>query len=393
MLEKMDVEAYKQFGFYDYGPFVENFCNWIDALCKKECVHKLFFCSRDAFFFNIAFSKLFDGQYDHEYLYVSKKSLALAMFGTEIDEDHLLTYIFANRGMFIEDILLQIGFQDEEVLRAINELEIKPRTFLDREKREDRNKVIKIIRYVKLNYKSKIEEQVNLCREYFSKIGFRGRIGLVDVGWRGSIQMGLEIIMEYLKIPIEIIGLYVGICPKAGIHIKKYHGFLYEGFQKGKKYYQLMSGVALIEMFGMAQHGTVVRYAMDIYGNVKPLYNSYEYFSEDNYSREYWIIKAIQSGALKYIEGTNKENSGHLLNKISCPDKEVFNAFKGCRCSNCELRPIIYISNLKEDKNHFIKKMIQEFKLSYWKSGYIYKYIKNGKLAFAIYVIAKKIFG
>lgn len=394
MSENLELNLYEKFGFQYYGPFVKFFCNWVEEICEKENINNLLFCARDAYFYQIAFEQLFGEQHKNNYFYVSKKSLTLAIIGANADDEFIVNYIFANRGMLYEEILLQFGLNQEEIIDIIRSLDITPKQIMDRENKSDRELVMTTVRYVRSNFGEQIADQLRALKLYFGQVGFGGKIGLVDVGWRGSIQAGLELLANYFSLSVEIIGIYVGIDPGTRIQINRFYGYLYEGDKKRRTYYQLMSFVALFEMFGMAQHGTVLKYETTLNKIVKPICGQYEYCVGETFSVEHIGIMAIQSGALKYICSKSNGSGRKLMDKLSSPSEYYMNLFGKWRCSNCELRPIIYHSNFDTNIHCVaLSKMTSDFKLSYWKTGYLYRYVLNGKMAFIIYVILKVIFG
>lgn len=393
MQKENDLKEYEAFGYDYYGVLVEGFNDWAAHICESENIKRIFFCARDSYCFYCGFKLKEYTKVESKYFYISKKSLILPLMGTSILDDEILTYSFSNRILTGREWLVQMDLNEAEMRTLMDSVEFTLDDYLDRENEQDRNKALLIIKNIRKCLHEKIEEQLKYFDTYLHQTGFSGHLALVDVGWRGSIQYALQILTKFLGIKVKITGLYLGINTRENMRLNHYYGFAYMDDKKNCRYYQVMSAVALLEMFGMAQHGTVLGYCQDDNEIVQPICNKYEYIGAASILPEDTEIKAVQRGALQYVQdiGNKPKNPWEILDYISQPNRKLIGLFGEWRCCNCELRKLIVTSASNRDRNVIsLKNVVKDFGLSYWKSGFLYKITRCSKLSYFFYVILKK---
>lgn len=356
----MSADKYIEFGQKYYGKFVNDFCHWIAAQAGDN---KIFFLARDAYFYRkYAIAKhIFNST--PGYLSISKKSLTLPLMGTDIDPQVLLTYIFANKTLTIEELILACSITDVSTVK-LKDYDLSQT--LNRDNPKDREIALEVINYVRESFSHKITEQTELLKIYLSvNEATSGTIYLVDVGWRGSIQFALQYLANSFGFNCHFIGLYVGIIESEHMGVEA-RGFLYYN-NPNKSYYQIMSAVGIFEMVGMEPVGTATGFVMNSKGVVESVKRNYE-FDGLPQAKE---IELIQQGAL----GFSQKDTGDFLQAISKPNKEVMTLFSEWKVSNNLLRDLISDSLFT----------------SLWKSGFLTKKLHSGKLAFFAYYIMKHI--
>lgn len=356
----MSADKYIEFGQKYYGQFVNDFCQWI---AEQAGDNKVFFLARDAYFYRkFAIAKHILNS-SPGYLSISKKSLILPLMGTDIDSELLLTYIFANRTLTIEELILACSITDISTIK-LKDYDLGQT--LNRDNPKDREIALNIINLVKESVSHKIIEQTELLKIYLSvNEATSGTIYLVDVGWRGSIQFALQYLSNSFGFNSHFIGLYAGIIesPYMGVEAR---GFLYYN-KPNKFYYQIMSAVGIFEMVGMEPVGTATGLIMNFKGTVEPIRRDYE-FAGLPQAKE---IELIQQGALELLP----TKSFDFLHAISNPNKDIMALFAEWKVSNNLVRALISDSLFT----------------SLWKSGFLTKKLHSGKLAFLAYSIMKLI--
>lgn len=380
---------YLEFGHNLYGPFLRHFNTWLANECKKREISKIYFCSRDAYAYKEAFNYMNIKNIEIDYIYMSKKSLIKPLLATDLSNIEILYFVFSNRVLSVEELLIQLGMNEDEIDEFAKEMNLNRDLLLYRDSYN--KEIIDIIgAFRKKNIKI-ANEQLNNLKKYLEQIGFEGYLALVDVGWRGSIQFALNKILKYINKNIQLEGFYVGINRCKNIPINNYHGFMFEDNDKCKAYYQIMSSVAIFEMLGMEHCGTVLEYRK-INQNIEPRLNTYEYIVEKDFSKEDIEIKYIQEGALQYVKKSlfvNEKYDKELFDILANPDKSIVKMFGDWRCSNCILRNIIFIN-----KPYFFKlrKCIKDFNISYWKAGFLFELFPVKKSTLSLYIILKLLF-
>lgn len=372
-------DKYYKFGREKVGPFVKGFTGWIHQNCKEDKIKTIIFLSRDGFLYYKYFSEQYANNYDIHYFCVSKKSLAFPFLYSTDNADEICKAVFTNRMLNISDFGKQLGLDYDKINCIVNFFGIDPEHIYNRENENDIQYLVKVIKAVKKIYKEEIKEQYNLFVEYYLHLNIKEKCALVDIGWRGTSQYMIESILHRSGNGFDILGLYVGIDPLFKINAR---GYLF--CDRGEYRNEVMSAVALLEMFGMQLVGTTIGYIKE-HGLVYPVISDFEFQDQDS---EINCIELIQRGAMDY----SGKKGCDVIHIISHPDKNIWALFNDWMCYGTDKRPLIimnswfsYISNPR--------KLLHDFNFSSWKAGFLYSFFRNGSIAFNVYCILKKIFG
>jgi FMN phosphatase YigB (HAD superfamily) len=132
-------------------------------------------------------------------------------------------------------------------------------------------------------------------REYLAGCGMFGpaRVGLVDIGWKGSMQDNLVRAMESVQGWPEVHGFYLACTDTApeDPRSRKY-GFLADLRRKDLEEDDLFRNTAIFEMATQAHHGSTVRYAPhpSVPGRRVPVLVSHE-LERDNSERHFRLMQ------------------------------------------------------------------------------------------------------
>lgn len=372
---------YYLFGKNYFGPFVNEFVNWIENQAKQKQIDTLWFLSRDSYIYWKVFERKQNVNINIYYFEVSKKSLAFPLMYVEKDNNIICKILLDNRMFSIYDVGSQFGMSNKDIENLLEEKNLNNNKIYDRENEEDQIEIIQIIKYIREKYKNIIEQQFFAFISYARQMIRGHKIGIIDVGWRGSCQVMMEKIFTYISQKVELYGLYLGLENRYNI---SGDGFLFNNQCRTRN--EVMSAVALIELLGMQLSGTVLRYRDNnaISADRAP----FEFLHD---SRECIGIREIQQGAMDYFETDLVSGGRKFLIALSRPNKVIFEMFCDWNCFGLSYRPIIVYRKFKEYLGA-IRKLKIDLNLSSWKSGYIYRYVRSGKIAFAIYSILKKIY-
>lgn len=372
-------DKYFKFGLEKMGPFVKGFTEWIHQKCEGEKIKKILFLSRDGFIYYKYFSERYADKYDIHYFCVSKKSLAFPLLYSTDNADEICKAIFTNRMFNIRDFGKQLGLDYEKISYIVNLFGINPEHIYNRENENDIQYLVNVIKAVKNIYKEEIEEQYNLFLEYYSYLNIEEKCALIDIGWRGTSQYMIESILHRAGKRFDILGLYVGVDPLFKINAR---GYLF--CDRGEYRNEVMSAVALFEMFGMQLVGTTIGYIKE-HGLVSPVISNFEFEDQDS---EVNCIKLIQQGTMNY----SGDEGCDIIYIISHPNKNVWALFNDWNCYGTNRRPLI-IKNSCLSYIRNPRKLIHDFNFSSWKAGFLYSFFGNGNIAYNVYCILKKVFG
>jgi|GEM_PF-5487403 len=286
------------------GPLYLAFINWINTETHKDRIEKIFFLSRDGYIASKAYSSFFGGAV--KYLCVSRLVIRRALLNIDKVEPSLI-FTPELQGHTIVDFCKKLipDFKEDELAGTIFEGKI-----IQSELMIHYSELIKIL---KSNHMDYINTQHDLLIGYLVEAGLADceRAGIVDVGWNGSIQDGIQCLLRNNGISTHLFGYYVGIADSQTTRERndrcnmRGFGFFLE---------QSPFSTELIEKVFVAPHGTITGYAL-INGRIEPSLdeNSLEAINYQHYCE-------LEQGILYYITKMKKYNKYEVTNisKTEC---------------------------------------------------------------------------
>lgn len=223
-----------------------------------------------------------------EYLYVSRQSTYPATLDSEkIDDFNILIHNYPN--MSISAFLKNIGFglDDRKRIESLFPNSFTKVIYKFAESEQYRN-LLASEEFQNLYYATVRRKKIEL-HEYLSSMNFfdTGRVAIVDVGWKGSIQDNLWL-SENGKIDID--GYYCGLNNNTKcMHGNTKKGLIFSAYPSKSKNYKIWSYDSnFLERLLSASHPSTNGYFI-INDTVKPIFNSFE-TEENNYNS----IKPVQ---------------------------------------------------------------------------------------------------
>ena len=140
-----------------------------------------------------------------------------------------------------------------------------------------------------------------------------GHIAVVDIGYHGTMQYALEMILREIGIQVTVTGYYVVVASEEMTNSSRalsMKGYLQDSSKNLGIYDQILNYVPLFELAFMAPHGSTEKFVL-FNDEVKPVLYPFEYSSSPE---EYRKIEEIQSGALKLCEAFYQTDWGSFLN-------------------------------------------------------------------------------
>ena len=215
--EDTEWSPFYQYGFEVVGPLLYGFSKWLHDTVQQNGVKKLFFLSRDGFLLQQAYNSVFvESAVENQYLYLSTKTIRQAQTWLFSDLTEVMDSFPPNTYIKLEDFCQSFGIDQNNVESIWRECGLnKNDYFLPQEFRSDfrlRKFCEKVQNIVfdesKRNYYKTIK--------YLRQQNFGGRVAIVDIGWRGTIQNCLKKIIDAgVDLSVSLSGYYLGLCSMA----------------------------------------------------------------------------------------------------------------------------------------------------------------------------------
>ena len=251
-------------GYSVLGPILVEFCSWISEVKAERDYESLVFVARDGYLMKRAYDILYP-DCATSYLLASRRSVTVPMLWRHEGIAAFRETVGLGYEMSVEEILMRLGMNRET---ATSYAESAGLTLQDRllcDCLEDDERFVAL--YEKARHwiaKNSKEEYAAMSAYYSDVFGIAGRIALVDLGWRGSIQHSLTEAAELLGFNCDIEGLYFGVTYKSRwFDVQPMFGFLFSKGRDEEMAHEEEWFNALVEAFFVAPHGSAGRYYID----------------------------------------------------------------------------------------------------------------------------------
>lgn len=367
-------------GYKYLGPLYSGFNFWLYSKFDELNIDKVFFLSRDGNVMKKSFDSVYSS-FDSKYFYLSRRSItvpALAFVNTYEEMLELMnfkalkniSYKLIKDKMGISGINLstyenEFGFNDDTIFEGNN---------LDKNQ-EFKNFFNSVKDIIKTNSINEFKE----FEKYFKKMDFCGNIAIVDIGWQGTMQKALELMIDKMGIHANIYGFYYGLKKENVLCNKKCFGYIFDN-NDYSNYYKLFSFGGLFEYFFSSSDGSVLKYKDGF-----PVLDDNEY-KGTNYID---ILDEIQCGALSFVNDYKsvysyydfdlkelREFSLDKLFEFGCnPSMRILKLFEKLYYNNMEN---FYFLPQHSTLYYFfnLKKLKKDLNNSFWKIGFMKKLFK-----------------
>lgn len=267
------------FPFMSYMRAMSNYC-------REHKIHHVYFLSREGLFFKRLFDVMDSSGLETHYLCVSRISLLMLTLEAlnEKAVDQILD-LFEHHShlakVSIKQLLYILKIDDREAFSIVRHLgHDVHRSISFKENREVFKSVLLDARIVRC-FARKRSEYLGVFERYLrsSRLLSANRVLLCDMGWSGSMQTYLAVVLQALGCAVELHGFYFGYDKM--IDAKKHPGslnntikmgyFEFDGAPAHIQEQQIINNLSL-EILASAEHGTVVSYR-DKQGRVSPVFN------------------------------------------------------------------------------------------------------------------------
>ena len=284
--------SYKQYGFECIGPMLYGFCTWLHKRAQEEGCKKLFFMSRDGFMMQQAYQMLYgEDALQNSYMYASRKSL----FGPQVwmnpDLEDILKQETPYHYWDMNELCEMLDVNKEYGQKAWTLCGLAPDERLMKKELFTDQRVSNFFEMVKPKMIEASKAKFDIVIDYLKQEGFKGDVGVVDVGWAGAIQRYMQRFSEKAILDANIYGFYLGLKPVT-VTGPNADAYIPQGEQPS------MFCSNLMEYPFTKEEGSTKGYRRMIEGSVEPVLADYEF--EGMEDRSY--THDMQEGAMYFVE-------------------------------------------------------------------------------------------
>ena len=371
------------------GPFVIEFCKWINKIKKEHNKDILFFLSRDGYEILNVYKQLYPGE-KAEYLQVSRKALRICLMSELSYESFCRTVPpFRNYTQFM--IIDIMGVRDM-LNESVEDISVPELTNLEVPYKDlvFSSELRQLFFFIKNKYKYYYENQHMLFKRYLNEKHFSGAIGLVDLSFKGTSLWLLNELSDTYGIRATLdeysLGRVDECWRRIGDLAKNLHGYLFQTEKDNPIAYLMLSNATLYEKFFFQNVGSVISYE-EKNNKVIPVLLS-QSSERANINTIEKVRKGIEEAINNYIGSNgNLRESNFQINiffrYLPFPSRECVDTLGDMYEDNVIECQIAHPASLKE---YFLSpaKFIKELKRSFWKQGFLYR-LTRSKLLVYIY--------
>jgi predicted HAD superfamily hydrolase len=291
-----------EFGYISAGILFSGFTTWLLARAVEDRVETLYFLSRDGQILKQVYDRL-SPWVEHappsEYLYASRRALNVPAI-TELDERTMDFLVSGTSTLRVAQFLERIGLDPSLLTRAVREAGFSS---LDQRVRTgaDYARLRTLFRSIADEIRRVAVGERPFILDYFRRVGIldRKRIGIVDIGWHGTLQDSISTLLSLSGRKIEIKGYYLGTFSKARAVCERGQEmatYLCEHGEPESRHAIIKLCVELFEFLHLAPHGSVLRFALRN-GHVGPVLEEND-FEGPKMAK----ASAVQRGALDFVQ-------------------------------------------------------------------------------------------
>ena len=295
-------DIYFQYGFEVLGPLLFGFCKWLHKTVQKQKFEHLFFLSRDGYLLLSAYKTLYPvDEIPVSYLYISRKAAREAQLCLNADLSEVSRLFPRNAYVKCGEFCMYLNIEDNESIHILKECGLTEDTpFLPEDLLCD-GRLGNFYEKVKPRVIKNSRKVYSKMIQYLHQNEFCGKVGIVDIGWKGTIQDCLQtIIQSDVDSKCEMTGCYLGLSSETAGQKNKL-SFIAPGEEPQE------FDAGFVEYPFLAPEGSLLGYSNEPDHTVKPVLADYEYDKESHK-----IAKNMQDGALYFVECAKESIDGEF---------------------------------------------------------------------------------
>lgn len=395
-----NLELYK-FGYTILGPVLYGFLNNIEKKCIQMNLEHIYFFSRDGYLLKEAYDKYYKSNYNisSSYLYVSRKALVTPMLEKEYSIKNIKDLLGIKGTISVDSFLKRLSNNVDKYGEFLHNHKLSLDDTINFN--SDYSKIDSFYLEIRNKLFDEIYQQRELLKRYLIQEGFNKyeKVGIMDLGWRGSLQYAMKKIIDSNHYNVNTYGFYIGLTDEYNEY--KENGMDAEGYifmpQDIELENRIVGAKGLVELLFSAPHGSTLGYKI-VRNNIQPILDEMDY---DKYQQK--KIDEIQLGALNFVKDfSNKFYNldlnlskdiliNRLIRYISNPTIKEVSVFKEFKFNDFGRTDLI---NAKEIKSYLFnpRRLLNDFGESRWKIGFMKMLFKIKFNYFMVYCLLKKIF-
>lgn len=360
-------DYFKRLGYSVLGPLLFSFSVWLEGKTKE--VDTLLFFSREGMIMKAAFEKL--SNRSSSYVYVSRQSLITAVIWMHPEFDDLRNTIIITKTFSLSQFIRRVGLDPKDFDLAEYNLDYEKE--YDCEEFWHDERVRDFYDFIRPQVIRNSHIQYSLFFKYISHYIVGTQIGVVDIGWKATMQFRFEELLKsnpkYADCTVH--GFYYGVEKET----PNVNGFLYKSKDQTEYKTAIDAGFGLIETFFLAREGSTLKYS-----EKGPVLDKYEVSSEEEIVK----LKAIHRGGLEFVDKMVRLDA---CETVDTSPKDSFRYFEQLvyhpkRQDVCELGRL----GFKDSENTTIilergvmtyilslKRLRQDYHMAPWKIGFLKK--------------------
>lgn len=336
--------TFAKLGYSLAGPVCVAFAKFIKDDVERRGIDKVFFCARDTYLIKEAFDQL-GPESTSCYLRLSRRALYVPAFSFHKNKERLFERRISGREFFE-----RIDVAPPESLVDLDPCKNKP-LFMQALEESD--------------FLKRSEEDAAVLLDCLKNKEFSGNVALVDLGWRGTLQESLQLIIGN---QCKMTGYYFGTIVRS----ENMHGFYFNNCAPRRRFSRIFQALPVFEFLFTEP----VR-------SLKRIYRAngefgYEYVNDEK-QEQIELREEIAKGCRQFIEdygrvanvlqGDNRiylKSLDSLFNRyLIKPDAEILEAFSGVGHAEgfggSKYAPIV-------NKEAFT---FSGYRNSYWRAAYV----------------------
>lgn len=342
-IEKKSVEnALYHFAYDQVSEILTSYIWWVIEEAQKHGIRRLYFLSRDGYIFNEIAQRLcqkYQLDIDCRYLYVSRIAVRIPTLCIDQNIDEMYDKLtFGSLRQTPVSVLKRFQCEEKtirEILQGTVYEGAENQVFSVKEYREfvgwiKNNKSLKELMIAKST------TALGVIKQYFAQEGLLDEavVGVVDCGWRGSLQKCIQQVLDSMQYRGELHGFYFGLYNHPEKR-KTYHSWYFK--PKGDLLRKALFNCSVFECLLSAPHPMTIGYRKDSDGRVVPV------FENAGKSKMETEVSILHRGILDRIEdelihadperffekGNAKRAARNIMRIMSMPDENELLALSG----------------------------------------------------------------
>lgn len=309
-----DSSFWHELGYLYAGPLFLGYTAWVAQRAREMGLDRLFFLSRDGRFPKAVYEHITQGRQDYPpstYLYASRRAVALPAL-TSVDDKALYLLAASQAPMTAQDYLARLGLDPalySEQIRDAGLADVPPQVPDD----AIRQKLAVLFRSLEQPILDLAARERKAYLRYLHEQGLtpEARVGLIDIGWHGSIQRSLEALLP--QNPALCRGFYLATHPHAWPDVA-FDSFLYHRGHPANRSRMVNYGIELLEFLFLADEASFLGMEENPDGSLR-----YKYDPQSGPEESYPLTREIHAGAMAFVQ----DYSRHADPLGEAPDAEL----------------------------------------------------------------------